>query len=362
MEYDHLAELGLRAESQLIISDVGFLTKNDPLRYLCDRFIRNGGKIYDALKRYDVVVSYALSREFANCGQFFKTLVPILKACGVTDKAAYDTFKESMKLNKGAAEVYDYLSSQLPTVVCTESYEHSVMNLAEMINMPFDTVFCNRFSFDDLEIPKPKARAIRESLPPIANCALSKESYITDDHKYLTAEDIALVDAVDTNLVKTLQKAGIMEEVSKNVRLFGNEKAYNMVTVCRENSIPSSDTAYIGTRDSDYPAMDLVRDTGGLAIAFNASEYAVRGSNVAVFSDRPIVAAVIVNEFYNGGIESVRRMVQNWTHDGLRQLPCADRNMINRLLSEFPAALPEVHWVTEKNRLKIVKKSREYRK
>lgn len=362
MEYDHMAELGLTEDKQLICSDVGFLTANDPLRDLCARYVRNGDRIYDAIQRYDSVISYALSRDDGNCGTYAKWIVPILLANGVNDKAAYDTCNETRRYMPGAESIIGYLSRQLPTFFCTETYEHQMMGIADQLDFPACNISCNMFSFDGIELSKPDARTIRGMLPQIAGLAISEERYTISDSRYLTVADNTLVDTLDKEFVKTVGKMDVMEQVRSELKVSGNEKAYALLEICRKNEIPVSDTAIIGNRNSDFPAMDIVRDSSGLSLAFNGNEYAVRGCNVAVMSDRPIVAAVLVNEFYNGGIESVFEMIEHWTPDGLRAWPCADRNLMNEMLAQFGDKLPEVYKVDRGNYKEIAAKSIDYRK
>ena len=161
---------------------------------------------------------------------------------------------------------------------------------------------------------------------------------------------------------KELSKMEIYETVKKMTMIGANEKAYAVLELCRKNDIEMSDTVMVGSDNSDYQAMDLVRDSGGLALAFNGAEYAIRGANVAVLSKKPIVATVLVTEFYNGGIESVYNLINNWTKEGLQTVPSADRNLMNRMLEEFPKKLPEVYIVEEDNINDIVTTSAEYRK
>ena len=189
-----------------------------------------------------------------------------------------------------------------------------------------------------------------------------QEVDVYKDSKYLTLQDNDLIDTMDKEFVKVVGKMDVMDQVRNDLKVAGNEKAYALLEICRKNEIPVSDTAFIGTRNSDFPAMDIVRDSSGLALAFNGSEYAVRGCNVAVMSERPIVAAVLVNEFYNGGIESVMEMIDHWTPDGLKEWPCADRNLMNEMLAQFPKGLPEVFSVTHRNYKQVAKKSLEFRK
>ena len=50
-EFDPAAELGLFPDKTFVCNCRGFITKNDAVRDLCDRFIRNGGHFYDVLRR-----------------------------------------------------------------------------------------------------------------------------------------------------------------------------------------------------------------------------------------------------------------------------------------------------------------------
>ena len=361
-EYDHMAELGLTEDKQLICSDVGFLTRNDPLRGLCRESIRNGERLYDALSRYDTVISFALSRGDGNCGNKAKTLVPFLLANGVTDASAYTSFSRNLEFMPGVERAFGYLARQLPTYICTESYEHQMMLLSEKLDFPMANISCNAFSFEDFELPRPDAKRLREIASSFSNTRVGDEHYTVSENKYLTIEDNDLINDVDRDLIKPLEKMEVAESVRKELKVSGNEKAYAILELCRKNEIPVSDTAFIGTRDSDFAPMDIVRDSTGLSLAFCASEYAVRGCNVAVLSDRPIVAAVLVNEFYNGGIESVMEMIDHWSPDRLREWPCADRHLMNEMLAQFPKGLPEVFNVDHRNVKEVTSRSIEYAK
>lgn len=362
MEYDHMAELGLSEDVHLICGDFGFMIRNDPVRSLCERHIRDGGKIYDVLARYDMIIGYTLSREDGNCGQAGRWLLPILKANGVTDAMAAATCAESAKMLPGAEKALRYLMSQMPVYMCTESYEHSVSGLAEATGMPLENISCNSFSFDAFELSKPSARTVRAMLPAIASCRPDDTRYTVTEDRYLSEGDAELLGTVDSEFMKALSKLDLLDGPKRDLKVAGNEKAYALLELCKKNTINVSDSIAVGSRDSDYPLMDIVRDSGGLAMAFNGSEYAVKGCNVAVMSDRPIVAAVLASEFYNGGIESVHEMVEHWNIGDLERRPCYDRHLMDAMLAQFPSGLPEVHWVTRANVKDVTMRSIEFRK
>ena len=75
MEYDHMAELGFAEETQFICSDHVFLTRSNHVRDLCARYIKNGGRLYDVLARYDALSLYALGRDTANAGSVNRLVV-----------------------------------------------------------------------------------------------------------------------------------------------------------------------------------------------------------------------------------------------------------------------------------------------
>lgn len=360
-EYDHMAELGLSPDKQLLCCNTGFVTRTNVTRGLCERYIRDGGRLYDALCRYETVTTYSLSRE-DGIGSVARAVVPFLRAGGLTDEDAYRFSGDNVRLMDGAAEAVDYLWSQLPSFMATDCYEHEVLALAEATGLPLASVTCCALSFDKVQVDRKDAKALREMADAITKLRLSDELYSVTDSRYLTHEDSKLVDTVDGMLLETVPGMGFADDLRHVPAMSASEKAYALLEIIRKNAIGMDDTVAIGTGNSDYQALDLVRDSSGLAISYNGDEYAVRGSNVAVLGDSPITVAVLANEFYNGGIESVFSMVRNWSREYLQTHACADRNLMDRFLEKYPRGLPRVRLVTPKTVSRIVSESAEYRR
>lgn len=357
-----MAELGFAEETQFICSDHVFLTRSNHVRDLCARYVKNGGRLYDILARYDSLTLYALGRDTANAGSVNRMVVPFLKAGGITDEAAYDFCKSTTVLMPDADQVLRYLSRQMPSFISSESYEHHLISLGEASDIPLSNISCNIFSFDSIKVSRPDAKVLRNIASTIINARLTDEMYSVTQSPYLNKFDSKLVDMIDDEFIKKTVKMDFMDQLRKDVKVAGNEKAYAILELCRKKEIEMGATIVVGSDESDYPAMDLVRDSDGLAISFNGSEYAVRGSNVAIIDEHPITVAVLSMEFYNGGIESVYDMIDNWNIDALKERPCADRNLMNRFLAQFPEKLPEVYRVDDDNLMDVTIKSAAYRK
>ena len=135
-----------------------------------------------------------------------------------------------------------------------------------------------------------------------------------------------------------------------------------MLEVRRKTEIEFNSTAFVGSNIDDFQALDLIRDSEGLAISYNGSEYAVRGCNIAVMSSNTIVLDVLIGEFYNEGIQAVYDMVDNWNRDYLKGCKCSDRNLMNRMLQTFPRKLPVVKRVGRRNVKAVIEESDAYRR
>jgi predicted HAD superfamily phosphohydrolase len=97
-------------------------------------------------------------------------------------------------------------------------------------------------------------------------------------------------------------------------------------------------------------------------MSFNGCDFAVRKSNVAVMSRDCTVAAVLVQEFYNEGIEAVFDLIENWDRETLKKKDFPDPYLMSAMLESNPKKLPEVHIVNRDNMDEIAKKSDRYRK
>ena len=362
MEYNPMEELGLTEEKQLIMSCDGILTSNDYARDLCARSIRNGARFFDAVSRYEDLTTYALEREEGKSHQTMKMIVPFLKAFGMTDHFAYEFAKENLKPTPGSSDTLSYLRRLLPTFIATGSYEHHMMALCDALDFPLENITCTRAEFDSVENDRMEDRRLRELANKISSMRLPKTLYTVTESDYLDEDDAALVNELDAIFNDELPKMEAWKAYKDLLAIGSNEKAYALLEIRRKTEIEFNSTAFIGSGINDFQALDLIRDSEGLAISYNGSEYAVRGCNIAVMSSNTIVLDVLIGEFYNEGIQAVYDMVDNWNVDYLRNCKCSDRNLMDRMLSTFPRKLPVVKRVGRRNVKSVIEESDAYRR
>ncbi|MCQ2055976.1 MAG: hypothetical protein MJY64_00675 [archaeon] len=349
MEYDLIDEFGFVDEKQIALSCSGILSKNNFVRALCGRFIRNGEHIFDVLSRYEYITTYVLMRNDMEMESVMKMVFPFLKAYGVTDSSVYSFVKDTLMVAPKVFDVIQYLRCLMPTYIMTRSLIHYVMRFCECTGFRFDDVFCTHIDFDTSNINRQEGRRIREIASRISTLRIPKISYIVSKSRYLDADDAAIVSELDKDLHDIFSNMSIGSDM-KNIEFVGsNEKIRQLLEIRRRNRIDLDSTIYIGSDASDYQTLDLVRASEGLAISFNGGEYSIRGSNVMILSDDVSVVNIFASEFYNEGIERVYDLIDNWNLEKLRMYPCFDKNLANAILKAHPRKLPIVKRITRSN-------------
>lgn len=361
-EFDPAAELGLFPDKTFVCNCRGFITKNDAVRDLCDRFIRNGGHFYDVLRRYDELTAYVLGREEATGASCIQWAIPFLKAFGATDHLMHQYSKETMELMPNAARTMNYISKILPTFITSSMYEHTMMEVMESLDAPLCETFCSKAEMDQAEFGRAESRKIREMAQEIASLRIPKVEYKLNVPMEVHADDIKIIRTLDDILQERIPQLSAMNLMESLTIVTAHKKAYQLLDIRRQTSIDLDSTFYIGGEQSDYQAMDLVRDSGGMAVAFNGSEYAVRGCNIAILSKESTVGAVFAAEFYDKGLQAVLDLASNWERKYLKNADVHDVNLMQAMLKENPRKLPEVYIVDRKNVDEISEKSDAYRK
>jgi len=361
-EFDPAAELGLVHDKQFVCSSTGFLQLNNSSRDLCERFIDHGDKLYDLISRYDYVVSYILNRPDIRSGNVTRYISPFLKAFGVTDFGAMDHCRKKLNPMPEAKRVMKHLMDTLPTFVSTSSFEHNVIGLCSELDIPSVIVDRSDVSFDDFNMDKQEARSIREIANSFTSLRMPGQKYELDAMVELDRDEIDLVVALDKVFCDQYRDLFTSGTIKQFRSVGADSKAHFLLDLRQRTSIDFDGTAYVGGDMTDILALDSIKNRGGLALSFNGCDFAVRNSNIAVMSRDCTVAAVLVQEFYNEGIEAVFDLVESWDRKTLEKKDFPDPYLMRTMLGSNPKKLPEVYIVKKDNADEIAKKSEKFRK
>lgn len=361
-EFDTLDELGFISDKQFITSCWGFLTRNNGTRDICERFIRNGGHFYDIISRYDSLCAYILSRDEGDSGSLLKMVAPFLKAFGASDLQIHNTSSESLELMPEAGHTMRYALNIMPGFITTGLYEHDVMNICEALGIPMGNISFTGLSLDSEDMNRQEGRILRDMASDITSLRLPRTEYPLNVPMELDPLDSKVLKVLD-KVVEDMKSLDASQSIMRSMSSIGSsEKAYTLLEIRRRTSVDLDGTAYVGSHTSDYQAMELVNESGGLSISFNGDDFAVRGSNIAVLSNDCTVAGVLLQEFYNSGIEAVNELAENWNRKYLKERTFTDPHLVNAMLKANPRKLPDVFMVDRSNVNEIAEKSSAYRK
>ena len=361
-EFDPTVELGFFPEKMFVCSSRGFLTRNDPLMDICERYIDNGRKFLNVLRRYDDLITYVLGREEASAGSAIKWSVPFLKAFGATDNGIYRWCQEHLELMPNAETTMRYITNLMPANIITSAYEHCMMPVMDRLDAAECNLTCTQMGLDQAMLGRAESRRLREIAYEIAALKVPKTVYEINVPMEVDPADIRIIKTMDAVLqdeIPSMTAMSLMETVEP-VNSF--KKGYSLMNMRRESNIDFNGTVIVGSEQTDFQMLDLVRDNDGLAIAFNGAEFAVRGCNVCVMSNDTTVVSVLTQEFFDGGIQSVTDLVNNWNREYLSSYDTCDRNLLDRMLDDHPRKLPEVLLVDKENVDEVSKRSDAYRR
>ncbi len=361
MDFEGLEEVIAYEGKQFITDLEGPVTRNRNTLELCEHYIEGGGRFFAQLGRYDRVLAEVIHRPGFKAGDRIRLVLPFLKAHGASDHNVLEFSRESLSVLPGADKTMRYVQEIMACFMVSSAYEHYVSAACEKVEFPFDNSFSTRISLDAAKMDDWEARTLRNlakevvALPmlEIPASARSIGSFSPRDQGTIQRlDEIFWSEATDLpsfRLVMETSPVGI------------EEKAGAVMDVCKKTGVGVEDTMYVGDGTTDSQALRLVRKGGGLALAFNGNQEAVREADVAVMSGNTVVTSVLAEAFYKAGKDSVLDIAENWTLDGIKRSGAVHDYLVKELERTFPGGLPNLARVNASNVIEISRSSSAFR-
>lgn len=346
MDFEGLDEVAAYEGKQFVSDLEGPLTLNDNALELCERFVPEGGRFFRVITSYDELLAVNLRRQGCKPGDALRFILPFLRAFGVSDSRMNEFSKDDIRLVPGADKTMRFAQELMASFMVSTSYEHYVSAVCELVHFPFENAYCTRVSLDGFRMEEWEAQIVkgyaeeisRMPVPEIPKGAKGLRDFSPRDQK-----TIVRLDEIFWQEVPGLASYRMLMDVTP---VGGDEKAASIVDICKKTGVGTEDTVFVGDSITDAQAMQLVRRGGGLPIAFNGSEPAVREAEVAVISPNTVVTSVLIEAFHRSGREGVLHLVDNWSEEGIRSSGMVHDYLIKELVRVFPEGLPRVARVT----------------
>ncbi len=348
---------------RVFISDCeGPISKNDNAFEITANFIPNGDKLFTIISKYDDVLADVIKKPGYSAGSTLKLILPFLKAYDVTDAQMEDFSVQNLILIPNSKNTLQHVRKIANSIIISTSYEHYIRALCRALEFPFNNTYCTKLSIDKFDITEQEKLRLKEltkeitqmpmiTIPPMAR---TLEDFSKNDQN-----TIGQLDKVFWREIKGMKVGRTFSEVST---IGGIQKAASIEDAVARCQVTLREVMYVGDSITDVEAFRLVGKNGGLAVSFNGNGYAVKNSEIAVFSENNLVTAVIADVFCKQGKQATLDFVENWNLQSLETSKLVDPSLLDRLFALHPQTLPKVQIVTTENMETITKKSNEFRK
>ncbi len=360
-EVDPMRDLGLVEDKEFVCEPQGIVTPANTARDLCEHFIPNGGKLFDLVERYDAITTLVLNNSGADNGTL-RYMAPFLKAYGATDYTVSRFFSENIPYNGSAGSAMEYLENLMPVFMDSMVYEHAADVICESTGVPLDVCGSTPMELDTCSMAPVEAREIRRIAADIVKLRMPKDEYEEGTPLELDRDEVRLVNVLDGVFHDRFKTYAAYELIENTAAVGLSEKAYALLDIRKSTQVDLDGIMYAGSESTDFQALDLVAESGGLALSFNGTEAAVHGSSVALIDDDCTSLAFIGSVFFDTGVQGVIDLADNWNRSYLSTASVPDPNIRDHLLAMHPKKLPELYVLNEDNVHQVATRSDKYRR
>ena len=258
----------------------------------------NGDKIFEVISRYDDLLALE-GREGYEPGDTLALIVPFLVLHDISenDIAALAT---KASLTDGATELISWLQSRSWKVFCiSTSYEQYAIHVTHKLGIYAHNVACTPFPLDRFHATLHNEDS---SLLQQVEQDILTMSPVDDDDRIKQRLDYFFWEKLPATDLGTAIKA--VKPVG------GRRKVAALNKFADTYDQPLSKWVVVGDSITDFKMLQAVEEAGGLAIAFNASEYALPCATMSLASTSISDLMEVSEAWQKGGHRGVEKKVK----------------------------------------------------
>jgi energy-converting hydrogenase A subunit R len=304
--------------------------------------IPNGDRIFEIISRYDDLLTLKGKRGYEP-GDTLALIVPFLIYHDISEADMREASDRATLVDGARTLVAKLIDHGWWVGDITTCYEQYGYPITQRIGIYPQNVACTRFPLDQLR------KAFRKE-------DLSEVKQLEKDILAMRPleNDEYIKRRLDSFYWGKTANATVRAAVKK-VKPLGGWRKVDVLSIFAEiNQLTMDKIVVVGDSITDFKMLDTVNKAGGLAIAFNANEYALKYATMSLASVRLDDLWVVLEAWEKGGREDVERVVKEsekaggtrnrgWLHwlDGTKDITTAleIHKRIRRLVREGAAKL-----------------------
>ncbi|MDP2720323.1 MAG: hypothetical protein Q8P44_10975 [Dehalococcoidia bacterium] len=258
----------------------------------------HGDRVFEVISRYDDLLTLD-RREGYEPGDTLALIVPFLVFHNITE-ADIGSLAERAILTPGAADLLGKIrSSGWETFCITTSYSQYAQHIAGRLGQDVRRVASTPFPLDSF-----RASLLAEDF-----------SFIEQMEKKIlemagAGNDSVLKEALDKFYWEKLPLTnfGRVQRLVKPVG--GIRKVQALEKFSAQDNVPFSQWVYTGDSITDSSVLEAVNRGGGLAVAFNANEYALPHATMGLASTNLLDLLPVMESWNHGGRDAVEKFIK----------------------------------------------------
>ena len=289
---------------KLICFDLeGPLAPQDNAYELMKLFPR-GGKIFEVISRYDDLLTLE-GRPDYEPGDTLALITPFLAYHGIKEEKI-TSMGQKAALTPGAIELISGLKSRGWDIFCiSTSYKQYAFPITQRVGIPGENVACTSFPLAQIRrlLNRDEFALLEQTEQEIVNL-----NPFTDDTK--------IREYLDYFYWQKLPQTNSGKIIGQVKPVGGRRKVEALENFSTKMGKPLSRWTVVGDSITDFKMLQAVNKAGGLAIAFNANEYALPYSTLGLASVSLYDLWVVLEAWEKGGRQAVERVVKEREKSG----------------------------------------------
>jgi energy-converting hydrogenase A subunit R len=256
-----------------------------------------GGRIFEVISRYDDLLTLA-SRSDYEPGDTLALIAPFLLCHGIKEHDISGLARKAT-LTHGAINLISRLCAEGWKVFCiSTSYEQYAKRVAHRVGIFSQNVTSTSFPLDKLS--KDLSGQDCHILETLEKEILDRQS----------PDDNWIKKRLDRFYWKDLPGTGLGRLIHQVQPVGGQRKVEALKRFAEAQKQPLSDWVVVGDSITDFKMLQAVDQAGGLAVAFNANEYALPYATVGLASTHIDDMRSVLEAWKKGKRPAVERLVR----------------------------------------------------
>jgi predicted HAD superfamily phosphohydrolase len=311
----------------------GPLALNDNAFELCRDFLPPDGiRFFTQVSRYVDYLTNLAPRPDFKAGDLLKLILPFLKGAGLTNQKMATYSQDHLTLMPGAEAAYRFLHTlKLPLFAVSAGGRPFAEAVAARLGFAPFHLYCTEVNLEGWELPEAEAAELRRLLGEITATPaieLPPEAKTLADLAPEVQEAIGLFNTIFWEKIPGMDVGRLYQEANA---MGGPEKAQSLEDSLSRTGLAMTDLMYVGSSSTDGPALEKVRNGGGVALAFNAHRDAVKAAEIIVAADTAWPVALMAAVFQTWGKEGVVELAQS-TRPGASKYLAIPETMIEPIM------------------------------